>query len=671
MTSKTDSTAVGGFFLKRAFLSQSPSLPPEVGLAYRDDFKLADQLMIKLLLIHWAVAASFSAMTYGTYWLGLIGGGLIMLSTLIPYLLNRGSLASRTTIGAAFMAFSALFIQQQQGLIEAHFHVFVALALLVRYKDPIPLLTGALVIAVHHLSFNYCQMSDVTIGGVPIMAFEVVDGGTQHLGLNIVLLHALFVVLESVALTLIIADFSAKFYDDSILTSALIKVYKQQRFHIRLAEELGRNVIHSTDDELIVSEGAELQLLDDQETVEGAFNHLMDSLNEAINSISDMLQAISDGDYSYQIKIPLHGDLGTLQARANETASKLKETAEQLAHTQSSLVHREKMAALGQLVAGVAHEVNTPLGAIKASAESVQMNMGDDELQLYELLQALTDEQRACFFKLLTLEPDHQVLLISSRERRKLRKEVAAALEEREISGAGSLAEDIVNSGMQLYIDEITPLLKHERGEPLFELLYQHISQRRHIHNILSAVQRASKIVKALKHYAHGNVESERSLIDLPRELDAVLTLNHNALKRGVEVRRDFSEGHPAVHGDADQLNQVWQNLIQNAVQAMKSQGTLTVTVGSERGGTFVSLTDSGQGIAPEHLERVFVPFFTTKPAGEGTGLGLDICKKIVEDHQGELRVTSQPGETTFTVWLPPYDALSAAEPSRDKGEIN
>lgn len=656
----------GGFFLKRAFLSLSPHLPPELSAAYREDFKRADQLMITLLLVHWLVAATVSAMTYGTYLLGVIGGGLIMLAALIPYLLNSGSLASRASIGAAFMAFSALFIQQQQGLIEVHFHVFVALALLVRYKDPTPLLTGALVIALHHLSFTYCQIGELSLGGVPIMAFEIVDGSTRHIGLDIVLLHAMFVLLECAALTLIIADFSAQFYDDSILTSALIKVYKQQRFHIRLAEHAGRNVIQCQGE--TSGSSRELTLLDDQETVEGAFNHLMESLNEAISSISAMLHAIAKGDYSYRINLPLHGDLGTLQAHANETAHALKETAEKLSQTQSSLVHREKMAALGQLVAGVAHEVNTPLGAIKASAESVQMNIGDDERRLFELLTLLTDEQRSCFFTLLNLEPDHHVLLIPSRERRKLRKEVGLSLEALGVQGAGALAEDIVNSGLQGYLEEITPLLKHERGEALFELLYQHISQRRHVHNILSAVQRASKIVRALKHYAHGNVESDRSVVQLPQELDAVLTLNHNSLKRGVEVSRHFAEALPVVYGDADQLNQVWQNLIQNAVQAMKSKGRLSVELSiAPQGGALVSITDSGEGIPPEHLERIFEPFFTTKPAGEGTGLGLDICKKIIEDHSGEISVISQPGETTFKVWLPPYD--SSADGPVQKGE--
>ena len=110
---------------QRAFLSQSSTLPLKVREAYKEDFKQADRLMMSLILFHWCVASTFSAISYGTYKLGMIAGGLITLGAAIPYFLSPGSVASRATIGAAFMAFSALFIQQHMGLIEIHFHVFV------------------------------------------------------------------------------------------------------------------------------------------------------------------------------------------------------------------------------------------------------------------------------------------------------------------------------------------------------------------------------------------------------------------------------------------------------------------------------------------------------------------------------------------------------------------
>ena len=636
---------------QRAFLSQSKSLPSKVANAYHEDFKRADQLMMKLMLIHWFVASAINSLSYETFTLGFTGGALITLFAAIPYYLSPGSVISRACIGAAFMAFSALFIQQQLGVVEMYFHVFAALALLVRYKDPIALFSGTLVIAAYHLVFNYYQVSVLDFFAPSPIVFESFNGSSLHSHLTIVFLHITFVVLEAISLTIIIADFSAQFYDDNIVTSALMEVYRKQRFHFRLAEHKGLTILHGLDSKTEENSvlGDEIQ---DQSKVEGAFNHLMSSLNEAISSISDMLKSISAGEYSARIDAPLDGDLGTLQERANKTAQALELTTAKLNQTQSALIHRGKMAALGQLVAGVAHEVNTPLGAIKASAESISLSSGD-ELELFSLLSELTAAQQKRFFELLDLEPDTEVLLMPSRERRKLRKQVGAQLIDANINSASNLAEDIVNSGLQAAVDDILPLLQHEKGEVLFDLLYNHISHRRHISNILTAVQRAAKIVAALKHYAHGKSDQERHLVKLETEIDTVLTLNQNAVKAGIEIERDFSPDTPLIYIDVDKVNQVWQNLIMNAVQAMKGKGTLRITTAPSKDGVLVQVIDSGCGIPTEHLAKVFEPFFTTKPVGEGTGLGLDICQAIINNHGGQISVESKPGHTSFNIWLP------------------
>jgi two-component system, NtrC family, sensor kinase len=637
--------------VQKAFLSRRKALSPKVAHAYHEDFKRADRLMIVLILIHWGIASTINAVQYGTYNLGFIGGAFLTIFAMIPSMIMPGSVLSRSMIGAAFMGFSALFIQQQMGLIEMHFHIFLALALLVRYKDPIPLLTGTVVIITHHIVFNHYQQTGVEILGVPLRAFESFNGSSLHTGVNIVVLHINFIILEALSLSVIIADLSFHFYEDNLVTSALKEVYHKHQFHFSLAAHQGLNVLHGLDKQK-VDQG---EVILDQESVEGAFNHLMISLNEAIVSVSGVLDSISQGDYTARIETHLKGDLGTLQKRVNQTAEALHNTVLQLDQTQNALIHKEKMAALGQLVAGVAHEVNTPLGAIKASAESMSL-VGGDEPKLYEGLACLDEDVRAQFFELLELEPDTEVLLMTSRARRKLRKEVSELLIEHEITGAVNLAEDIVNSGLQESIQDIIPLIKSDQGESLFELLYNHISQRRHIINIISAVERASKIVLALKHYAHGKSNRERKLVSLYSELDTVLTLNQSVIKHGIEVERNFDPNTPNVYIDIDKIHQVWQNLITNAVQAMKGKGSLEITTSPAREGALIQISDSGCGIPVESLEKIFEPFFTTKSVGEGTGLGLDICKTIINEHEGTISVESEPGRTTFSIWLPAHE---------------
>jgi signal transduction histidine kinase len=131
-----------------------------------------------------------------------------------------------------------------------------------------------------------------------------------------------------------------------------------------------------------------------------------------------------------------------------------------------------------------------------------------------------------------------------------------------------------------------------------------------------------------------------------------VLTLYHNQLKHGIEVVKHY-ESLPNIPCYPDELNQVWTNLIQNAIQAMDGQGTLEIGVAQKDHHVVVRVTDSGSGISEEIRERIFEPFFTTKPAGEGSGLGLDIVQKIIDKHHGKIEIESQPGKTTFCVILP------------------
>jgi two-component system, NtrC family, sensor kinase len=195
-------------------------------------------------------------------------------------------------------------------------------------------------------------------------------------------------------------------------------------------------------------------------------------------------------------------------------------------------------------------------------------------------------------------------------------------------------------------------LLQDGQNVLIVKTAYSLFMQQSNNQNIVMAVERAAKIVFALKNYAHYDESRQPVKASVTEGIEMVLTLYYNQLKHGIEVKTDYADV-PFIACYPDELNQVWTNLIHNAIHAMNGKGILTISVARSDREVVVSLTDSGHGIPPDMQPRIFEPFFTTKPRGEGSGLGLDIVRKIVDRHQGRITFESQPGRTTFYVFLP------------------
>jgi signal transduction histidine kinase len=166
------------------------------------------------------------------------------------------------------------------------------------------------------------------------------------------------------------------------------------------------------------------------------------------------------------------------------------------------------------------------------------------------------------------------------------------------------------------------------------------------------ATGRISEIVKALKTYTYMD-QAPVQPVDVREGLDSTLVILHNKLKEGVAVVRDYADDLPVIQAYASELNQVWTNLIDNAIDAMQGRGTLTIRARREDPWVVVEFEDDGPGIPEEHRSEIFDPFYTTKSPGEGTGLGLNISLNLVQKHQGQITVTSEPGRTCFAVRLP------------------
>ncbi len=341
------------------------------------------------------------------------------------------------------------------------------------------------------------------------------------------------------------------------------------------------------------------------------------------------------------------------------------ELTESLVHNMTSRVREftknnvqsEKMMALGKLSAGLAHELNNPASAMLRSSKALKQHLGNVPEKFKRIISIRASEEEVdiinnVLFDRINSRPENNMKLT---ERNKKEDELEAWLEDHGVENAFELTETLLDFCMDIPVMEEIYEATGELNFPnAIEWIENVLTTEKIVDEIEEASDRISGLVQSIKSYTHMDRAPEKVATDIHTGIKSTLTmLNHKLKKKNISIEKNFGSELPEPKIFVSEINQVWTNLIDNAIDAMEHSGTLAIKTGKDKDFVKIEITDNGQGIPEEDINNIFDPFFTTKGIGEGTGMGLEVVQRIINQHNGDIKVISKQGETTFIVCLP------------------
>jgi signal transduction histidine kinase len=315
---------------------------------------------------------------------------------------------------------------------------------------------------------------------------------------------------------------------------------------------------------------------------------------------------------------------------------------------------RDRLASLGKLSAGLAHELNNPASAAKRATSQLRdilKKIRDASLELGR--RDLTSVQKSEIERLEASFTQQDIVLPDALTTSDLEEQIDSLLRSHGQNDLWQLAADLARRNIKPEVlESLFANLDGDTARAALVRIAASAEVAGLLHEIESSTSRISDLVGAIKEYTYMDQAPVQN-VDIVKSLETTLTILNHKLKQGVVVERDYQRVPFLVNSFGSELNQVWTNLIDNAIDAMQGKGELRIRTYREDTCVVVEIGDNGPGISPEVKPHIFEPFFTTKGVGQGTGLGLDTVQRVVRKHRGNIQVSSKPGDTRFQVWLP------------------